>query len=196
RQARAQGNLKLRQPLRLLVVEGADAAAAYVDEIGEELRVKEVRFGPVEAVQVRVKPNLPLLGPKLGAELADVRRALDEGRFTERDGLIVVGRHELGPAEVLIERSAVEGWALAENGGVTVAISTQLDADLELEARVLELIHRVNSMRRDAGLELSDRIALTVPRADEDLLAQADWIKAEVLAESLESGAELAVAKV
>ena len=70
RQARSSSGLKGRQPLRRMVVAGAPLAAAHTDEIAEELNVKEVEFGEVEASELRVKPNLPKLGPKLGAEAA------------------------------------------------------------------------------------------------------------------------------
>src|SRR5262245_11946748 len=67
--ARATSGLKVRQPLRRLVVAGAGAAASHSGEIADELRVKEVEFGTVEASELRVKPNLPVLGPKLGKQL-------------------------------------------------------------------------------------------------------------------------------
>ena len=80
RQARSASQLKLRQPLRRLVVAGAPLAAGHADEIADELRVKEVEFGEVEASELRVKPNLPVLGPKLGAALREVRERLQRGR--------------------------------------------------------------------------------------------------------------------
>jgi isoleucyl-tRNA synthetase len=184
--ARAQAGLKLRQPLRLLVVQGAPLAAGHADEIGEELRVKQVDFGHVEAVRLRVKPELRALGPKLGKDLPRVRAALEAGELKELDGgRIEVLGFVLEPAEVLIERSAVEGWALAEEDGVTVAISTELDDELVREGRVLHRIHEVNGMRKDAGLALTDRIALTLPEADRDLEPYAAQIKDETLAVSL-----------
>src|SRR5690349_1367026 len=76
RQARSASQLKLRQPLRRLVTEGAPLAASHADEIADELRVKEVVFGEVEASELRVKPNLPVLGPKLGAKLGAIREQL------------------------------------------------------------------------------------------------------------------------
>ena len=76
---------------------------------------------------------------------------------------------------------------MASEDGVTVALETTIDADLELEGRVYDLIHRLNSLRKEQGLALTDRIAVTLPDADADLLAHADWIKAEVLAVSLET---------
>ena len=110
-----------------------------------------------------MKPHLPVLGPKLGKELGAVRAALQAGEFEELgDGRFRVAGHELGPDEVLVERAGKDGWAVAADAGVTVALDTAVDDALALEGRVYELIHRVNSMRKDAGLELTDRIALTI----------------------------------
>jgi len=189
RRARDASRLKLRQPLRRLVVEGAPLAVSHADELREELRVKEIEFGPVEATELHVKPHLPVLGPKLGKELGAVRAALAAGEFEQLEGggFRVLG-HELGPDEVLVERSGKEGWAVASDEGVTVALDTTLDAELELEGRVYDLIHTLNSMRKDQGLELTDRIAVTLPPGDADLVERhAEWIKAEVLAVSLET---------
>ena len=196
-QARAAAGLKLRQPLRRIVVEGAPLAAGHADEIAEELRVKEVEFGHVDA-ELRVKPNLPVLGPRLGKELATVRTALQAGAFEELgEGRFRVAGHELGPDEVLVERAGKDGWAVAADAGVTVALEIEVDEGLAREGRVYELIHRVNSMRKEAGLELTDRITLTLPASDEDLLSHADWIARETLAVNVQaSGAEApAIAK-
>ncbi len=198
RQARSAAGVKLRQPLRALVVAGAGLAESYADEIAEELRVKDVTFGDVDASELRVKPNLPVLGPKLGHDLAAVRAALEAGEFEElRDGGFRAAGHELGADEVLVERHGKEGWAVAASDGVTVALDLALDEELEREGRVYDLIHAVNTMRKEVGLELTDRIRLTIPTADADLLVHADWIARETLAVSVEvSGSELAVTKV
>ena len=186
-QVRAASQLKLRQPLRRLVVEGAPLATSHADELGDELRVKMVEFGPVEATELHVKPHLPALGPKLGKELGAVRAALAAGEFEqlENGGFRVLG-HELGLDEVLVERSGKEGWMVASEDGITVALDVTLDPELELEGRVYDLIHTLNSMRKELGLELTDRIAVTLPRSEADLVERhAEWIKNEVLAVSL-----------
>jgi isoleucyl-tRNA synthetase len=191
-QARQASGLKVRQPLRRLVVDGAALAATHTDEIRDELRVKQVEFGPVEATELHVKPHLPALGPRLGKELAAVRAALAAGEFEQLDGgRFRAAGHELGPDEVLVERSGKEGWAVASDEGVTVALDTALDVELEREGRVYDLIHKVNSMRKDAGLALTDRIKLTLPAADADLLEHADWIKAETLAVALDANGDV-----
>jgi isoleucyl-tRNA synthetase len=197
RQARSAAGVKLRQPLRALVVEGATAAQAHADEIADELRIQEVSFGQVDASELHVKPNQPLLGPKLGAELGTVRRALEAGDFEELPGGgFRAAGHDLSGEEVLVERRGKEGWALASSDGLTVALDTHLDEELERLGRVLDLVHTVNSMRKDSGLELTDRIRLTLPEADADLLAHEGRIAAETLAVSVTAdGAELAIAQ-
>jgi isoleucyl-tRNA synthetase len=183
RQARSASGIKLRQPLRRLVVQGADGVSGHSGEIADELSVKEVEFGPVDATELRVKPNLPVLGPKLGKELAGVRAALEAGEFEELgDGRLRVNGHELGPEEVLIERRGKEGWAVAGEDGLTVALELALDEELELEGRARDLIHLLNTMRKEAGLELTDRIVVTLPQSQSELLRHEDWIKQETLA--------------
>ncbi len=188
--ARQAAGFKVQQPLRALGVEGAGRAEAQAAEIRDELRVKDVRFGPVDA-ELRVKPNLPVLGPKLGPGLAAVRTALQAGDFEALEGgRFRAAGHELGPDEVLVERAGKEGWAVAAEDGVTVALDTHVDEELDRERRVYELIRHVNALRKQSGLELTDRISLTIPSRDADLLVHGDWIRSETLAASLEAGAD------
>jgi isoleucyl-tRNA synthetase len=145
--------------------------------------VKEVEFGVVEATELRVKPNLPVLGPKLGNELGAVRAALEAGDFEQLDGgTFRAAGHELEPEQVLVERRGQEGWSVAAQGEITVALDTRLDPELELEGRVLDLIHHVNTLRKQEGYELTDRIVLTLPQSHADVLAHENWIKRETLA--------------
>jgi isoleucyl-tRNA synthetase len=197
RVARSSSGVKLRQPLPRLVVEGAMPPNELVPIVRDELRVKNVELGHVEAELV-VKPNLPVLGPKLGKELGPVRAALAAGEFEELGGgRFRAGGRELEPEEVLVERAGRDGWAIASAEGVTVALDTHVDESLRREGRVYELIHRVNSMRKEAGLAITDRISLSIPTHDADLVEHAEWIKAETLATSLDvDGEDLTVAKV
>jgi isoleucyl-tRNA synthetase len=188
RQARATSGLKLRQPLRTLVVQGVDLSDEHAAEVREELRVRNLEQGEVDAETLVVKPNLPVLGPRLGKDLAPVRAALAAGDFEPVDGGFRVAGHDLTADDVLVERCGKEGWALASEAGITVALDTRLDDELRREGRVLDVIHQLNLKRREAGLELTDRIAVTLPAADADLVERhGDWIKSEVLAVSLEA---------
>jgi isoleucyl-tRNA synthetase len=196
RQARAQSGIKLRQPLRRVVVQGAPDVSAHADEIAEELSVKRVEFGAVEASELRVKPNLPVLGPKLGKELAEVRAALEAGRFEELEGgRFRVDRRELEADEVLVERAGKEGWAVAADDGITVALDLALDPELELEGRVRDLIHEINRLRKERGFELTDRIVVTLPQGENEVLRHEGWIKQETLAVEIQTGNELRLEK-
>ena len=102
------------------------------------------------------------------------------------DGGIRVAGHDLTRDEVLVERDGKDGWAVAASDGLTVALDLQLDDELVRAGRVYDLIHGVNTMRKEAGLELTDRIELTIPDADSDLLEHSEWIARETLATSVE----------
>ena len=100
---------------------------------------------------------------------------LDGGRFR-------VAGHLLEPEDVLVERGGRSGSAIASADGVTVELDTALNDELRLDGRVLDLIRQVNTLRKDEGLQLTDRIVLTLPREQEELLRYADRIKQETLA--------------
>jgi isoleucyl-tRNA synthetase len=195
RRARSEARLKLRQPLRRAVVQGADAARPYAAHIQEELRVKELVFDHEARIEVSYKPDFAALGPRLGERVKEVAAALASGSYVVRaDGTVLAAGEELAPSElVLTERVALEGWAVATDGALSVAIDPTLDAELILESRALDLIREVNELRKSAGLALTDRIALTVPAGASDIVeAHREWIAAEVLAESVTVDATVA----
>jgi hypothetical protein len=115
--------------------------------------------------------------------------ALKAGDYEEvPGGGVRAAGEDLAPDEVLRgERVALEGWAIAQDGTVSVALDVELDDDLLLEGRAFDLIHRVNDLRKETGLALTDRVRLTLPASDEDLLRHADRIRDEVLAVSVET---------
>src|SRR4051812_13410561 len=189
RQARAAAKLRTRQPLRMLVVEGADDAAGHAALIADELRVQEVVFGPIDATELRVRPNLRVLGPRLGSAVGEVRKALDAGDFEQLpDGGFSVAGHDLAAEDVLIERTQKEGWAVSSTEGVSIALDTTLDDALLLDGRVNDLIHSVNSARKEMGLALTDRIVLRLASSDADLLFARDRVAAETLAVAVDAG--------
>jgi isoleucyl-tRNA synthetase len=187
RQARAASRLRLRQPLRRLVVEGAHRVSPYLGEIAEELRVKEALVDRIDATEMRVRPNLPVLGPRLGREVGVVRKALEAGDFRELDdGSFEVAGHRLESGDVLVQRTEKQGWSVVADGRVTVALDTSLDDHLRREGRVYETVHLVNTMRKEAGLHISDRIALSLPESDAELAEFREWIASETLAVSVD----------
>jgi isoleucyl-tRNA synthetase len=194
RAARSVAGVKLRQPLRRMIVSGAPRAVAHAEEIGDELRIKTVELGEVEASELRVKPHLPALGPKLGKDLPRVRKLLADGQFTELEGgRFQVDGYVLEPDEVIVERIGREGWVVQTDGAITVGLDTTLDEELLLEGRVNDLIRAIQVLRKESGLEITDRIRLWVP--EEALLPFDGRIAEETLAVSVELAPELRLEK-
>jgi isoleucyl-tRNA synthetase len=188
RRARMEANIKLRQPLRRVIVRGADLAALHADEIREELRVKEISFDAETTVEVTVKPNFAVAGPRLGPKIKEVAAALSRGEFEElADGRVAVVGEILEPDEIQrTERVILENWVVAQDGNVSVAVDPALDDELILEGRALELIRALNEQRKQEDLALTDRISLRLPSKHLDLVTTyEDWIAGEVLATSI-----------
>jgi len=133
------------------------------------------------------------VGPRYGPNLPELRRLLAAGSFEVTDGSLRAGPYVLAPGEFSLEYAPREGWALAQGDGFVVAVDTRLDDALRLEGRVLDLIHAVQRLRKESGLEITDRIVLTIPERDADLLEHVEWIKGETLAVRIEVGPELSV---
>ena len=202
RAARDAAGIKLRQPLRRLVVATSDASrrmliSRQVEDLAAELRVKEVAIleSPGEVAEMRAKPRLDLVGPRYGTNLPELRRLLEEGSFEVTNGTLRAGAYILSKGEFMLEYAPREGWEVKHEDEYVVGVDTRLDDELVTEGRVYDLIHSVQRLRRDAGLEVTDRIVLTIPNEDEALLGHRDWIAGETLAEDVQVGDELAVRK-
>ncbi|MBT8099906.1 MAG: class I tRNA ligase family protein, partial [Gammaproteobacteria bacterium] len=202
RAARGQSGVRTRQPLsRLLVRAPNDAAASALDEhqdqILEELNVKSIEFIARDAglVSYRIKPNLPVLGKRYGKLLPAIRQAL-----ADADGAAIASAVanaesfsiavndeslELGGDDILIETSSAEGYACAEDSGYLTALDTTLNAELVNEGLAREVVRSIQDARKQAGLEVSDRIVLGVSgtQAINDAVAKhRDYVMAETLA--------------
>ena len=127
-----------------------------------------------------------MLGPRLGGDLPAVRSALEAGDFEELgDGRLRAAGHELGPDDLLVERAQEHGWAHSDR--ISVGFDLELDDELVREGRVYDLVHAANVLRKERGLDVTDRIVLTIP--DADLLPEyEERIKAETLAVELRTG--------
>ena len=202
RAARDAAGIKLRQPLRRLVVAASDPGrrlliSRQVEDLAAELRVKEVAIveSPGEVADMRAKPRLDLVGPRYGQNLPELRKLLEQGSFEVTNGTLRAGAYILSKGEFMVEYAAREGWEVKHEDEYVVGVDTRLDDELVSEGRVYDLIHSVQRLRRDAGLEVTDRIVLTIAKDDEGLLEHRDWIAGETLAEDVQVGDELAVRK-
>src|ERR671916_373308 len=212
RAARNAAAVKNRQPLREVVVvdessEGGDlpeGVESLKDIVLDELNVKTLRFGAAEDVtHYDLKPNLGVVGPKYGRLVPGIRRALSEAppsvgaRAAAGEAVAVEVEGEevtLSPEELLVEPTEREGFALAREGGLSVALDVRLDGELEDEGLVRELVHKVQNLRRDAGFEIEEGISVGLRgngRVAELLGGRwGDYFMTEVLARSLDLGAE------
>ncbi len=195
RAARAQGNRKLRQPLREAVIATPDANAraaveALSAEIALELNVKRVRFADAvdELLEVEVVPNFRVLGPKLGKDIPRVQQLLKSGDYVRVGTTIEVGGYTLMADEVDLRTRPRAGFAVADEGGLAVAVDTALDAELEDEGLARELIHFIQGERKNAGFEIADRIFIEMvanERAQHVLDRFGDEIRHETLCTQL-----------
>jgi isoleucyl-tRNA synthetase len=208
RSARSAADFKLRQPLaKARVNVGSQQARSNLMELAEvlaeEINVKEIEVVSEvgELVDYKLMPNNRLLGPKYGALFPKVRQALarldpaEAARTLHEGGQLQVEvdgeQLSLNDEEVLVQTESRGGLAVASDKGITVAVDTSLTPELIQEGYARDLVRAINTMRKEAGLELDDRIALYY-QADGDV-AQAlatfgSYIQQETLATTLESG--------
>jgi isoleucyl-tRNA synthetase len=210
RAAREGASLKIRQPLQQVVVRTRTEAEKeglrrMQDYVLGELNIRELAFAEAadDLVDVQVFPLPKQLGQKYGAGYPKIRKAfaaLDQMELAARfrDGETVEvsvdsgERYAIEPGDVEVRTSPREGYGVAEDGGYLVAVTTALTPELELEGHARELVRRVQQLRKDAGLEISDRIVLSVtetPLVADLLAAHGDYVKEETLTVDLRRGA-------
>ena len=205
---RRKVNIKVRQPLQQMMIPAVDdeqhrLIEAIADLVKSEVNVKELKFVESEGVLVkRMKCNFRTLGKKYGKlmkEIANKVNALTQEEIVEiecslkAEGSFVFT--EILGQTVQIDREDVEiinedipGWLVANEGNLTVALEVELTEELLQEGMARELINRVQNLRKESGLEITDRIHITVSShelMDKAIAAYGDYIKTQVLADSL-----------
>jgi isoleucyl-tRNA synthetase len=209
RAARNAAAVKTRQPLAEVVLALPESEAAAVERLREvvldELNVKDLRFvdGEDELVAYVVKPNLKVLGPKLGKRLGPLQAALKEAdaaalvAAVRSGGAAVValpdGEVTLAEEELLIETGSPEGFQVEGEAGRVVALNTDVDDALREEGLARELIHAVQLARKAADLRIEDTISLTLA-VPEELRSPAERHRGAIMAETLASEFALAAA--
>ncbi len=213
RSARAKAQMKVRQPLPRMFVKvrsqvEQDALARMESQLTDELNVRAIV--PIrdesDFLNYDVKPNLPVLGPKYGADVGTIRQALAQQDPNAVAAAIAQGHtieaagHQLEPGEVLVTTVEKEGFASAQEGGYVVVLDTEISDELRDEGLAREIVHRIQNLRRDAGFDISDRIT-TYWQSDGDpsagsgqalrrvLQAHAKYVQDETLSVALVEGA-------
>ena len=203
--ARNTARIKVRQPLARLRVTVRDEAEwralqPFVDQILDELNVKTLeRLGDDAAVAIyTLRPVTPVLGPRLGARLPAVKRAL--GALDQAEAVATVRRGEplrltvdgetveLAPDEVQVMAAGRPGYAVSEEMGYLAALDTEITPELRDEGLAREFVHRVQTMRKNAGFDIADYITTTYTaggRLAAALERHAGYVVAETLSREL-----------
>jgi isoleucyl-tRNA synthetase len=199
--ARGQAKLKVRQPLRAAVVVATGEERAAIermsDIVREELNVKELRFVSEadELVEVELKPDYRRLGPRFGKHMPlvaaavaglDATQAIAALRHGGHVAISVDGKdHELTAEDLQTSMKPLEGYQVEREGSHAVALELEIDDELRVEGWAREIVRAVQLARQEAGLEVTDRIVLTLD-GDKELVAAArahqDYIAGETLA--------------
>jgi isoleucyl-tRNA synthetase len=204
RAARAQAKAKMRQPLRRAVIVASDAEraaiAARADLVRTELNVKQLDFVEEESelVSYAVKPNYRSLGPRFGKRMPQAAAAIEAldpvhvARVMAGGGEVGINvdgdEHAIGADEVSLSLQPPAGYEVEAEAGHAVALQLELDDELRREGLAREIVHAVQNARKEAGLEVTDRIALSLG-GDEALTEAAQahepYLAGEVLATSV-----------
>ncbi|MGH2925489.1 MAG: DUF5915 domain-containing protein, partial [Solirubrobacterales bacterium] len=202
--ARSAGKVKVRQPLRRAVIVAneaeREAISARAALVRAELNVKRLDFvsDESELVSYAVKPNYRSLGPRFGKRMPQVAAALAALDPTHVAAVMAEGgevginvdgdEHALGADELSLSLQPLDGYEVEAEAGHAVALQLDLDDELRQEGLAREIVHAVQNARKAAGLEITDRIALSLG-GDEVLLEAArehqPYISNEVLATSV-----------
>jgi isoleucyl-tRNA synthetase len=205
RTVRTDARVRVRQPLpRAAVHVPSDAGnlTPLAGLVAEELNVKSVDLA--ESPEIvggwRAKPNYRTLGPRLGPGVKEVAAALhrDDGSLAAElaEGRPVQirtagGDVEVEPGDAELSRETMGGWGVAGDGGITVALDLEVTPDLVREGLAREVVRVIQDARKAAGLDVTDRITLTLDAGSEigdALNAHRDWIAGEVLAAEIAEG--------
>ena len=201
RAARNTANIKNRQPIGTMFVKAEkEMDQFYTDIIADELNVKEVKFAKdVESfISYSFKPQLRTVGPKYGKLLNGIRTALTELNGTEamkelkETGLLTLdidgNKVELAEEDLLIETAQTEGYVTETDGDTSVVLDTNLTSELIEEGFVREIISKIQTMRKEAGFEVMDKIHVYAKdnQCIMDIMENhRDEIMSEVLAEEI-----------
>ncbi|MCH8995070.1 MAG: class I tRNA ligase family protein, partial [Chloroflexi bacterium] len=171
RSARSKAGIKVRQPLPRVFVKlrstaEEEALRRMEAQLLDELNVRELVSIQDESdfLRYEVKPNLPLLGPKYGADIGKIGEALAEQDAAAVAAAVAQGRavevagHQLEPGEILVSTAEREGFASAQEAGYIVVVDTEVPPELRDEGLARELVHRIQNLRREAGFDIADRI--------------------------------------
>ncbi|CAM1334602.1 isoleucine--tRNA ligase [Tenacibaculum aestuariivivum] len=201
---RAKEKIKVRQPLQKIMIPVFDATQkeeilAVADLIKSEVNVKEIELldDASDILVKQIKPNFKALGPKFGKDMkliaGEIQKFTQDNILTiEKEGTISIKVNgkmiTLETADVEISSKDIEGWLVANAEGLTVALDVTINDELRKEGVARELINRIQNARKETGLEVTDKIKLTILNVadlQDSVKVNENYIKAETLTNEL-----------
>jgi len=214
---RQKEKIKVRQPLKKVMVpvlnpSQKEEIEAVSDLIRSEVNVKELELmDDASGILVKnIKPNFKVLGPKFGKEMKEIAAAInrlgqEDIQKIEQEGEITLHLENkninLQLSDVEITSQDIEGWLVASSGALTVALDVTIDEELRNEGIARELVNRIQNLRKESGLEVTDKIELKILKdgnVEKAVESNEDYLKSETLTEilnleeRLEEGTEVA----
>lgn len=201
---RAKEKIKVRQPLQKIMIpvdnaQQKEEILAVENLIKHEVNIKEIQLmeDASDILIKQIKPNFKALGPKFGKDMRFI--AAEVQKFTQQDinkiekdkniSIEVNGKNIiLDVSDVEISSKDIEGWLVANEGALTVALDVTITESLHKEGIARELVNRIQNARKDAGLEVTDKIKLTVLNFDnlqQSISDNRDYIMSETLTKEL-----------
>jgi isoleucyl-tRNA synthetase len=202
---RAKEKIKVRQPLQKIMIPVNNALQkeeilAVSDLIKHEVNIKEIELleDASDILVKQIKPNFKTLGPRFGKDMKAIANAVinftseDINKMEQKGNLEVAinGKNiTLERTDVEITSQDIEGWLVANEGSLTVALDVTITEELRKEGIARELVNRIQNLRKDSGFEVTDRIDVLLQKDDNIITAvntNLSYIKAETLTEELE----------
>ncbi|MCH1453286.1 MAG: isoleucine--tRNA ligase [Flavobacteriaceae bacterium] len=207
---RKKEQIKVRQPLQTLMIavngpEEKSEIEKIQEQIRSEINVKTIKLIDDDSniLVKEIKPNFKVLGPRFGKEMGVVVGKInafgeDEIKILEQEGKINISFNEkniiLDLSEVEITSKDIEGWLVAHGNGLTVALDISMTEELIDEGIARELVNRIQNIRKDAGLEVTDKINISFLASDElkeKIDKNSDYICSETLGEKIDFPLEM-----
>ena len=201
---RRKVNIKVRQPLQAIMIPANEEQRKHIEAVKDlimnEVNVKELRFVEGQGILVKkVKCNFRVMGKKFGKQMKAVAAAVDaltqeQIAELEANGSLALAIPEIPEnLEILAEdveiiSEDIPGWLVSNEGNLTVALEVEVSDELRQEGMAREIINRVQNIRKESGLEITDRINITLaPNAETDAAVNVfgDYIKTQVLADAI-----------
>ncbi|HEC87725.1 MAG TPA: isoleucine--tRNA ligase, partial [Thermoplasmata archaeon] len=191
RALRAKNGIKLRYPLKEIIIVSKGEIEELAELIKEEINVKNIIFNADDSIFMEkvVKPNYPKLGPKYKDKAKEVAEIIEKADIDKLDGMKIVLdgiEHVIEKEEFLIEKRAKEGYAIGKIDGVLIALNTKQTPELLAEGFAREIIRRIQEMRKELNLEMEEKISIEIDIERRRIEGWEDYVKNETRSEKIE----------